>query len=394
MTPRVQTGLDKLAGGELDRLFKGRKIGLIANPTAIDSRFRHAIDLIHERYNLIRLFGPEHGLRADAQDMIAVDELRDEATGLSVVSLYGHDLESLTPKTSDLDGLDVLVFDIQDVGARYYTYVWTMVLAMRAAAKAGVGFVVLDRPNPLGGDIIEGGGIEPGYESFVGLCSLPNQHGLTAGEIAQWRKGVEGLDVELEIVKMDGWTRSMSYEQTGLPWVQPSPNMPTLDTALVYPGMCLIEGTEISEGRGTTKPFEIFGAPFIKGEELAKVLNAMNLAGVHFRALGFLPQFQKHAAVQCGGLQLHVTDKEHFQSYRCAIAILNAIFTLWPEQAKCREKAYEFVEDIPALDLLAGSSALREGLLDPSQGFEDLVQHFAPQEDEERKSRGALFLYS
>jgi uncharacterized protein YbbC (DUF1343 family) len=394
MTPRVQTGLDRLASGELDRLFKGRKIGLIANPTAIDSRFRHAIDLIHDRYDLLRLFGPEHGLRADAQDMIAVDELRDEATGLDVVSLYGHDLESLTPTPSDLDGIDVLVFDIQDVGARYYTYVWTMVLAMRAAAKAGIGFVVLDRPNPLGGDIIEGGGIEPGYESFVGLCSLPNQHGLTAGEIATWRKDVESLDVELEVVKMNGWSRSMTYEQTALPWVQPSPNMPTLDTALVYPGMCLIEGTEISEGRGTTKPFEIFGAPFIKGQRLADTLSAMKLPGVQFRALGFLPQFQKHAGVVCGGLQLHVTHRDQFQSYRCAVAILHGIFTLWPEQAKCREKAYEFVDDIPALDLLAGSPALREGLLDPTQGFEDIVQTFAHQEVEERKSRAALLMYS
>ncbi|MBZ0238035.1 MAG: DUF1343 domain-containing protein, partial [Deltaproteobacteria bacterium] len=270
--PRVASGLERLLAD--DRVLRGRRVGLIANPTAVDAELRHAADLLAAAsgVSLVALFGPEHGVRGDAQDMIGVGAEVDARTGLRVHSLYGHDAASLAPTRAMLDDVDVLVYDVQDVGSRYYTFVWTMVLAMRACAQAGKGFVVLDRPNPIGGALVEGGDIAPGHDSFVGLVSCPNRHGLTAGEIARWRAAEEQLDLELHVVAMGGWQRDMMFADTGLPWVMPSPNMPTVDTALVYPGMCLVEGTELSEGRGTTRPFELAGAPGLDGHALAEAL--------------------------------------------------------------------------------------------------------------------------
>ncbi|HEY5948002.1 MAG TPA: DUF1343 domain-containing protein, partial [Kofleriaceae bacterium] len=242
----IQTGLARLAedGSALVPL---KRVGLLVNATSVDSELRHAIELLTARKDMqvTALFGPEHGVRGDAQDMIGVDATTDPLTGLPVFSLYGHSEASLSPTPEMLEHVDAIVYDVQDIGSRYYTFVWTMVLAMRACAKAGKAFVVLDRPNPIAGTHIEGALIEPGYESFVGLVSCPNRHGMTAGEIARWRADVEKLDLELAVISMRGWERDMWFEHTGLPWVLPSPNMPTVDTALVYPGMCLVEGTEL-----------------------------------------------------------------------------------------------------------------------------------------------------
>jgi len=357
----VQTGLARLASDGLPAL-AGKRVGLICNPTSVDAELRHAVDLLRGKLNITALFGPEHGVRGDAQDMITIDDARDAVTGLPEFSLYGHTLESLTPTPAMLDHVDVMVFDVQDIGSRYYTFVWTMVLAMRACAKAGKPFVVLDRPNPIGGVHVEGPAIEPGFESFVGLVSCPNRHGLTAGEIARWRHGVEKLDVDLAVITMRGWERDMWFEHTGLPWVLPSPNMPTVDTALVYPGMCLVEGTELSEARGTTRPFELAGAPHLDGHKLAAALTAMELPGVRFRPVVFTPGFQKHAKTACGGVQLHVTNAEAFRSYRTGVAFLKAAHDLDRERFAWRTKAYEFVDQIPAIDLLAGTKALREGI--------------------------------
>lgn len=362
----VITGLERALKGDTKAL-RGRRVGLIANPTTVTSERVHAVDRFaaDPAIDLRRLFGPEHGLRGDAQDMIAVGtEDRDARTGLPVFSLYGHTEASLKPTRAMLDGLDVLVFDVQDVGARYYTYIWTMVLAMRACAEAGIALVVLDRPNPLGGleTDVEGGAVAPECESFVGLCSVPVRHGLTSGEIATWMRAREGLDVELDVVTMQGWQRDMYYEDTGLPWILPSPNMPTMDTALVYPGMCLVEGTELSEGRGTTRPFELCGAPFIDGYALAEELERYQLPGVHVRPHAFTPMFQKHARTLCRGVQFHVTDRRAFRPYRTGVGFLRAVRALWPESFAWRERAYEFVADIPAIDLLAGSCAVREGI--------------------------------
>jgi len=389
----VATGLDRLVAGATSCL-RGKRVGLIANPTSVDRRLRHAADLLMDAddVELAALFGPEHGIRGDAQDMISVSEAIDPRTGVAVHSLYGADLASLSPRPESLAGLDALVFDIQDIGARYYTYVWTMVLAMRACAGKGIHFVVLDRPNPIGGDVIEGGAVEAGFDSFVGLCSVPNRHGLTAGEIAQMIHQREGLDLQLEVVELEGWDRSMYFDETGLPWVLPSPNMPTLDTALVYPGMCLVEGTELSEGRGTTRPFEIFGAPYIDGHVLAEALADEDLPGVRFRPLGFLPTFQKHAGQPCGGVQIHVDDRYRFRSYLTGVAVLRAVHRLYPEKFRWRTRAYEFVDQIPAIDLLAGSASLREGI-EAGKALAELAADWAIGEARLGDERDAYLLY-
>jgi uncharacterized protein YbbC (DUF1343 family) len=287
----------------------------------------------------------------------------------------------------------VMVYDVQDVGSRYYTFVWTMVLAMRACAKAGKAFCVLDRPNPLDGVHLEGGAIAPGYESFVGLVSCPNRHGLTAGEIARWRHAVEQLDLELAVISMRGWQRDMRFEFTGLPWVMPSPNMPTYDTALVYPGMCLVEGTELSEGRGTTRPFELTGAPHIDGDRLAADLSAMELPGAKFRPVVFTPMFGKHAGHACGGVQIHVTNPETYRPYRTGVAFLKACHDQAPDKFRWRERAYEFVDKIPAIDLLAGSPALREGIA-AGASLDELAARWPRDEGAFADERAEYLLYA
>ncbi len=374
-------------------MLRGKRIGLIANPTAVDAELRHAIDLLHAipGVSLVSLFGPEHGLRGDAQDMIGVDAERDARTGVPVHSLYGHTAESLAPKREWLDGLDALVFDVQDVGARYYTFVWTMVLAMRAAAAAKVAFVVLDRPNPIGGDLVEGGAIAPGYESFVGLVSCPNRHGLTAGEIARWRAAEEGLDVELHVVEMGGWRRAMYFEDTGLPWVMPSPNMPTRDTALVYPGMCLVEGTELSEGRGTTRPFELSGAPYLDPYALADALR--DLPGARFRPCTFTPTFHKHGGKACGAVQIHVTGRDAFRPYLTGVAFCRAAARLGAGKFAWRTRAYEFVDRIAAIDLLCGGPEVRT-MIDAGAELGEIAATWRAAEDEWRQRRRAYLSYA
>ncbi len=389
----IQTGLARVVS-DGSSLLDGRRVGLLVNPTAVDPQLHHAIDLLTARPNVkvTALFGPEHGVRGDAQDMIGVDTAHDSRTGLPVHSLYGATEETLTPTAAMLADIDVLVYDVQDIGSRYYTFVWTMVLAMRACANAGKAFLVLDRPNPIGGEMIEGPSITPGFESFVGLVSCPNRHGMTAGEIARWRHSVEKLDLELAVISMRGWRRDMHYDHTGLPWVMPSPNMPTVDTALVYPGMCLVEGTELTEGRGTTRPFELAGAPYLEGHRLALQLQAMDLPGVAFRPCVFTPQFQKHAKQACGGVQLHVTNSETFRPYRTGVAFLKACYDQSPAAFKWREKAYEFVDKIPAIDLLAGSKAIREGI-EAGASLDELTARWPRDEGDFAEERAEFLLY-
>lgn len=392
---RVRTGLERLLAGALPRL-EGKRVGLIANPTAIDPELRHAVDLLDasDLLELAVLFGPEHGLRGDAQDMAPVEEEeRDRRTGLPVYSLYGRDEASLELPGDVVRDLDAILFDVQDVGSRYYTFAWTMVYAMRACARAGVPMVVLDRPNPIGGVKVEGGEVTEACRSFVGLLSVPNRHGLTVGEIARFARDVERLDLDLEVVELEGWRRDLAFDETGLPWVLPSPNMPTVDTALVYPGMCLLEGTELSEGRGTTRPFEIAGAPFIDGHALAEELEREELPGVRFRPLVFTPTFQKHAGRACGGVQLHVTDADAFRPYLTGVAFLRAARSLWPEDFSWRTRAYEFVDRVPAIDLLAGSPALREGI-DRGDSLGELAATWTGAEERFRQERGRWLLYS
>jgi uncharacterized protein YbbC (DUF1343 family) len=367
----VASGLEILCAERLD-LCRGRRVSVLCHPASVDVQLVHVVDrLMAAGVRPVRLFGPEHGVRGEAQDMVSVEGERDGRTGIAVTSLYGQSLESLLPTREALADTDVLLVDLQDIGSRYYTFIWTMALSMQAAAGAGVAVVVLDRPNPIGGTAVEGGEVQKGYESFVGLASLPVRHGLTIGEVARLvRAGIPWggprfaapLDLDLTVVSMRGWRRHDSFEATGLSWVLPSPNMPTVDTAFVYPGLCLIEGTNVSEGRGTTRPFEIIGAPFIDGFRLAERLAGHQLPGVHFRPLWFRPTFHKFAGQVCGGIQVHVTDRAVFQPYRCGIAILRELREVGGEAFRWRREPYEFVSDRLAIDLLTGSDAIRTGI--------------------------------
>lgn len=365
--PRVvRTGLDRLLTDEIG-LLEGKRVGLICNASSITWDLRHAADVLAARddLQLVQLFGPEHGIRGDAQDMIAVaDTATDRLTGLPLHSLYGSREASLWPPEGLVADLDVLVFDIQDVGARYYTYVYTMAHAMEVAGKVGVPVIVCDRPNPIGGHLVEGNIVQDGFRSFVGRFRLPNRHGMTAGELADYFSGEEGIECDTTVVEMEGWHRSMYFEDTGLPWVLPSPNMPTVDTAVVYPGACFFEGTLLSEGRGHTRPFEIVGAPYVDGnkwaEEATRELRDAGYTGFHLRPLVFRPTFHKHHGQSCGGVQIHVTDRETFRPVMVSVALLKAAWRLWPSEARWRTLTYEFVADPIAIDLLGGSTALRE----------------------------------
>jgi uncharacterized protein YbbC (DUF1343 family) len=357
--------------------------------------------LLAASIRIARLFGPEHGIRGEAQDMIGVDSAHDFRTRIPVVSLYGDRFESLLPTPEALADIDVLVVDLQDVGSRYYTFIWTMALCVQSAARAGVPVVVLDRPNPIGGSAVEGGNIDPSAESFVGLGSIPVRHGLTIGEVARLvRAGIpwggerfaKPLDCDLEVIPMRGWQREDYFDATGLPWVLPSPNMPTPDTALVYPGMCLLEGTNISEGRGTTRPFEIFGAPFIDGYRLAETLAAERLPGVAFRPLSFRPTFHKFRGQVCGGVQVHVTSRSDFRPYLTGIASVRALRALAGGAFSWRTEKYEFVSDRPAIDLLTGGDQIRQGI-EAGMSLSDLRATWQTAEDDFRRRRRACLIY-
>jgi uncharacterized protein YbbC (DUF1343 family) len=390
----VRTGLDVWAAQGF-RALAGKRVGAIVNPTSVDSQFRHLADLLMAApgVTLAALFGPEHGIRGEAQYMVAVGEARDRRTGVPVHSLYGSTFESLSPRQEWLQGLDALVFDIQDVGSRYYTYVYTMALAMKAAAKARVPFYVLDRPNPIDGVSLEGNLVGEGFRSFVGLYALPNRHGMTAGELARMFNQEEGFGCELTVVPCEGWKRAQHWDETGLAFVPPSPNMPTPDTALVYPGMCLGEGTNVSEGRGTCRPFEQFGAPWVDSQALVQGLEAAGLPGVRFRPVGFTPTFDKFRGESCNGAFIHVTDRQAFQPLRTGVAIFYALHTLWPEHFAWRADAYEFVEDVPAFDLLCGTDQVRRGM-EAGWPLARLLEGFDAQSQAFDKRRQPFLMYA
>jgi uncharacterized protein YbbC (DUF1343 family) len=356
----VIPGLEVLASRRFAPL-RGLAVGLVCNPTAVDRRLRHAADLLAAApgVRLAALFGPEHGVRGDAQYLAAVDDARDRRTGVPVHSLYGSSRESLRPRPDRLVGLDALVFDVQDVGARYYTYQATMLLCMEAAAEAGLRFVVPDRPNPIGGLSVEGPALRTGFESFCGMHDIAVRHGMTVGELALLFREERRLDLDLVVVQCLGWRRGMAFRDTGLPWVLPSPNMPTPETALVYPGTCLLEGTNLSEGRGTTRPFEILGAPWLDADALAAALEAERLPGVRFRPVSFVPTWDKHAGDRCHGVDLHVHDARAFRPFRTGVACVQNARAQAPERFAWRAEPYEFVEDVNPFDLLCGSDRER-----------------------------------
>lgn len=390
---RVVVGLERLLNDRIG-LVKGKRVGLVVNPTSVTPDLVHAIDHLHAHpdIELTAIFGPEHGARGEAQDMIHVEEERDSRTGLPMYSLYGATKESLAPTEEMLTDVDVLVVDIQDIGSRYYTYIYTMSYCMEAAAKYDREVIVLDRPNPLTGRIVEGNVLKSPMRSFVGRFPIPVRHGMTAGELANLFNEEFGLGSRMTVVPMRGWNREMYFDQTELPWVIPSPNMPTLQTAIVYPGMCLLEGTNASEGRGTTRPFEISGAPWVDPYALVAVLNEEDLPGVAFRPHFFQPTFQKHAGARCGGFQLHVTDRETYCSYRTGIAVVKVLRRLFHEDFAWREEPYEFEKDRLAIDLLLGSDSLRK-MIEVDRPLQEIEETWAEELETFEETRERYLLY-
>jgi uncharacterized protein YbbC (DUF1343 family) len=388
----IRTGLDRLLAAP--RRLAGRRYGLLAHGASItsDARPIHRALATSASSPPQALFGPEHGFYGVEQDMVAAENQRDPWTGLPIVSLYGEGEHTLKPCPCAFDGLDLLVIDLQDVGARYYTYAATAIWAAEAALAAGSEIWVLDRPNPLGGETVEGDLPRAGYESFVSAFRLPVRHGLTLGELFKLEARRRGWDGPLEIWEMEGWRRDMSWDETGLPWIAPSPNMPTTAAALVYPGGCLVEATELSEGRGTTRPFQLTGAPTVDPVALADRLSALGLPGVAFVPTYFRPQFQKHAKQVCGGVELVVTDPGAFRSYRTGVELLDSIHRLDPERFAWREKPYEFVIDRPAIDLLAGGPECREAI-EAGVGLADWIASWDADERDFREERRDILLY-
>ncbi len=359
--PRVRTGLEELLArpGTL----RGRRFGLVANPTSVTSGLVHAsLALRSSRtFRLTALFGPEHGIWANAQDLVEVEDGRDPQTGLPVHSLYG---KTRIPTREMLAGLEAMVFDVQDVGARYYTFIYTMLHVLQACAEAQLPVVVLDRPNPLGGSVVDGNVLEAQYRSFVGLHPLAVRHGLTVGELALLFRRELGLEVDLRVVRMKGWRRDMHFEDTGLPWVIPSPNMPTVDSTFVYPGGCLIEGTNLSEGRGTTRPFELVGAPWLDPWTLARDLERERIPGARFRPVFFTPTFQKHAGLVCGGVQVHVLDRHRFPAFLAYLLLIHHARRQAPERFAWRDPPYEYELIKRPIDILCGTERVRKAIED------------------------------
>lgn len=346
----IRSGLTTLLQ-EKAKLIKNRSIGLITNPTGVDEELRDNVSLFaaDTRFDLAALFAPEHGFWGAAQDVLSISSFVDERTKTPVYSLYG---ENRKPTPEMLENIDALIFDIQDVGSRFYTFISTMKLAMESAAQHGVIFIVLDRPNPINGVAVEGNILNPKFSSFVGAHPLPVRHGLTIGELALLFKSELKLDLELKVVKMQGWCRDMWYDDTGLHWILPSPNMPTLTTATLYPGTCFIEGTNISEGRGTTKPFELLGAPWMDAHQLADELNSLRLPGIKFRPVSFTPTFSKYRDELCQGIQAHLLDREIFKPVETGLMVIQKAQQLYPENFGWKR----------SFDLLAGGDEIRRKL--------------------------------
>lgn len=371
---------------------KGLRVGVLANPASIDRNFHHIVDRLAASpdWTLAAIFGPQHGFRSDLQDnMIESPHAMDPRRNVPIFSLYS---ETREPTPEMLSLIDVLVIDIQDVGARIYTFIYTMANCLSAAARAGVPVIVCDRPNPIGGIAVEGPMLEPGYESFVGLYRMPMRHGMTVGELARLFNEHHRLGAELEVVPMEGWSRDMYWDETGIPWVIPSPNMPTLDTAIVYPGTVLFEGTMLSEGRGTTRPFELVGAPWIDGDQFAARMNKVELKGVHFRPVNFEPTFQKHARATCGGCQIHVTQRENFASVQVGVSLLREFYAASPKQFKWRDPPYEYEHDKMPIDILAGSPELRSQI-EQQVPLDDIVASWRPGETEFAATRRPYLIY-
>ena len=388
MSASVRLGSDVLLRS--NRL-KGARVGVVCNHASIDRGFLHVIDRLNaaEGVTLAAIFGPQHGFRSDVQDnMVETPHRDDPRRRVPIYSLYS---ETREPTEAMLQGLDALIIDLQDIGARIYTYIYTMANCLRAAARHGLTVIVCDRPNPIG-DAVEGATLKPGWESFVGQFAIPMRHGMTIGELAGLFNDAFGIGAPLEVVKMEGWTRQMYADETGLPWVMPSPNMPTLDTAIVYPGTVLFEGTLLSEGRGTTRPFELVGAPWIDAERFADAMNGSGLDGVFFRPAGFEPTFQKHAKQPCGGCQIHVTDRRVFKPVITGVALIDMFRRCDTRRFAWRQPPYEYEHDKMPIDILAGTDELR-AQIESGMPVREIAESWEADEAAFRRLRTPYLLY-
>ncbi|MCD4655558.1 DUF1343 domain-containing protein [bacterium] len=387
----VKHGLIRLLESEIDN-YRGLRLGLVSNATSVDYTCEHTMHRLfaHPAATLTAIFGPQHGIFGHTQDnMVEWHSYRDHTTGLPFFSLYG---ETRIPTEEMMDCVDAIVFDIQDVGSRYFTFIYTMANVMKACARDGKKMIVLDRPNPINGLDVEGNTILSGYTSFVGMYPILNRHGMTCGELALMFNDLFEIGCDLDVISMEGWMRSMWADNTGVPWIMPSPNMPTLDTATVYPGMCLIEGTNLSEGRGTTRPFEIMGAPFIEPRKFMKKLVECRLPGVRFRELIFRPTFQKFKGESCGGVQLHVTNRNVFQSVLTAVAIIGVVRELYPTKFQWKLPPYEYEYVKLPFDILAGSSKLRREI-ETGTSLRDIKARWKKAESRFLRMREPYLLY-
>jgi uncharacterized protein YbbC (DUF1343 family) len=388
-TAATRLGIDVLLDS---RRLRGLRVGVVSNHAALDGRFRHVVDRIAtaDDVTLGAIFGPQHGFRSDVQDnMIETPHAQDATRRVPVYSLYS---ETREPTAEMLKGLDVLVIDLQDIGARIYTYIYTMANCLRACKRHGVQVIVCDRPNPIGGDDVEGASLRAGFESFVGQFAIPMRHGMTIGELARLFNVHFAIGASLEVVSMEGWTRRAYWDATGLAWVMPSPNIPTLDSAIVYPGTVLFEGTMLSEGRGTTRPFELVGAPWIDAERFADAMNALALPGIICRPAVFEPTFQKHAKKRCGGCQIHVLDRRVFRPVLTGVALIDMFRRFDTAQFTWRQPPYEYERDKMPFDILAGSDELRRQI-EAEMPLAEIADSWRADEQAFEKVRAAFLLY-
>ena len=370
-------------------LVAGKRVALLACPSSVDRELRSSLDIIqrHPAVNLVALFGPEHGIRGDAQAGAKVASAIDPLTKLPVHSLYG---DTRQPTRAMLSNIDAIIIDLQGAGVRFYTFVATTLHVMEAAAEAGIPVIILDRPAPLNGRRVEGPVLEPAFTSFVGPAPLPIRYGMTLGELALMLNDA-GISCDLHVIPLGNWRRSMWQDQTGLPFIPSSPNLPTLDAVTIYPGACLIEGSNLSEGRGSTRPFEYIGAPWIKADALAAQLNALKLAGLRFRPVYFAPTFSKHVGEVCGGVHVYVTDRDLFKPVSVMLHVLQTLKRAHPDDFGWRS-AWAPGSHQP-IDLLWGSDRLRRHI-DADQPVGELIESWQPALHEFKKRRRDYLLYA
>ena len=389
MSMRVKLGIDQLESHA--HLFEGKRIGLLTNPTGINSNFESTIDLVHKRFDLVKLFAPEHGVRGNLQAGVTLEGYKDERTRLPVISLYG---ERQRPNAQMLSDIDVFAFDIQNVGSRFYTYLYTMAYIMQACAESGKECVVFDRPNPLNASTVEGNILDAAYKSFIGLYPIPQRYGLTIGECATLFNTEYGINCNLTVITMENYTRNMSFEDTGVHWIVPSPNIPTIESSFAFNATCIFEGTNVSEGRGTTKPFFFVGAPWICGAKLEEALNSHNLGGVKFRAhyftpMKYHPKYGKHEGELCGGVELHILDREEFRPVKTGLTMLYTIRDMFSNDFEYLP-SYQELGSHQMIDYNTGGAYVREGIY----SLDEIINRYERESAEFERIKAKYHLYN